>query len=1070
MRLAVNIENPADLSASAESYYPTSQSIDFVRGLASAALEGGAAHALLGPYGAGKSSLAAFALNELSYATSSFAPVSRSDLFGRDQGPVAEVLNAGGLAPMSIVGATEPLASRIVLALKALTTSDSYLGNIPALQPCATLDPREATSDQALLLLNDTARAVRKCGKAGALLIIDEFGRHLEHMLSTASDADLHLLQSIAEATGQADSPLSLVIIQHLGLEHYGSMLHGPRRYEWDKVRGRFSETVLNHSETDTAHIVAKILRNLGVRCPKESQLVQLSEASPILRDTEFLLAARDCYPLHPTTVVLLSRLSKVIGQNDRTIVGWLASDMDSGFRQTWAKHGGAWLYPDVLYDHFFGDVMLAPPNPAFAKRLAAIHTAHERIGDDLSVDARRLFRILALLFFCAGRGVRADRASAVACLPEGTVFDRCIDELTSRSLVLYRQFRSEYVVWEGSDYDVALHMAEELSGLSLDVASEMNGRNPLPVLAHGHLIRTGNRRTAQVLWLKGGDAPPESNGEPRILIWLVDRVPEDVPPTDVVGVADVRALEPHLRESAAIRRLLHQDTALQDDAIASKELETRLAFHEGRVTTMRRELLESDLGWRVGAEDHTTMQRALSAAMDLAYSKAFTLHNELINRNTVSPQVTFALRKLIGHLYADSARENLGIEKFPAERIIYESMLKQTGLHRPTSKGAWQLRLEGTPLTAGLGECVAEARRWFVHSEAHLAPSVDSVVNHLSAPPYGVKRTPGLLVCILILLDDRDAHELYEDQQFLPHWGPDTLLRMLKAPRRFTILGPSASPVNTGDMREYRNALTNRPEMAPGIAPVSLAREALHRHANLSPYAQRTGTVSRPAQAFRRALEVSKSPSDMLFRQIPQALLGSTFPSQDPARRRFLKGLAAVWRELEGADRALMARLQRAALDTLRCATVAEARSCASTFATHLLADENIRHGYESFLSYVSDDTIADDGAWLECVIAKGLGISTPLRSWSDNHASQAEFLLRRNLLALRQARDMLVEGKVQDDAAPFSVFWPNPSVPLGQTTQRVMKRMASLAQSIPASERLAVIADLARMNRSSK
>ena len=1070
MRLAVNIENPTDLSASAKSYYPTSQSIEFVRGLASAALEGGGAHALLGPYGVGKSSLAAFALNELTYATSSFEPLPRPHLFGSERGPVAEVLNAGGLAPLSVVGATEPLASRIIHALKALTHSDSHLRGVSALQFCATLDPREATNDQALHLLNDTARALRECGKAGALLIIDEFGRHLEYMLSTASDADLHLLQSIAEATGRVDSPLSLVIIQHLGFEHYGSMLHGPRRYEWDKVRGRFSETVLNHNETDAAHIIAKILRNIGVPIAKECESVRLTEAAPtILRDPEFLLAARQCFPLHPMTVLLLSRLSAVIGQNDRTMVGWLTSDMDCGFQAKRATQRHAWLYPDVLYDHFFGDILLAPTNPAFAKRLAAIHAAHERLDDDLSVHARLLFRTLALLSFCAGRGVKADRASAVGCLPRGFDFDRCIGELTSRSLVLYRRFRSEYVVWEGSDYDVALRVDEELAGLSLDVASELNKRARLPVLAHGHLIRTGNRRTAQVLWLNEGDTLPQSNGEPRILVWLASRMPDDAPRTDVVGMAETRAIEPHLHESVAIRRLLDTDGALQDDPIATKELEVRLAFHEGRVTLLCQEQLESDLGWYVGGQRQISMQRALSAAMDLAYPKAFKLHNELVNRDRPSPQVTFALRKLIGHLYTKSAQENLGIEKFPAERVIYESMLKQTGVHRLTSEGKWQIRLDDVGLASGLDECVAEVRRMFVQPEQRLAPSVDKVVSRLSAPPYGLKRTPSLLICILVLLEDRNAHELYEDHQFLPYWGPDTLLRMVKAPRRFTILAASASSLDAGHMREYGDTLKGRGQVATDIAPVSLAREALRRHAGLSPYAQRTRAVSRRAQAFRRALEVSRSPSDMLFRQIPNALQGSPFPSQSAARRRFFEALAAVWRELEGADHALMAQLEQAVLDALRCATIPDARAQARNFARCLLADKSVRHSYESFLLRVSDETM-DDGCWLESLVEKGLGLSTPLKSWSDDHASQAEFLLRRNLLGLRQARDILMEGKVQGDAAPFSVFWPNPDVRLGHTAQGIMEKMSSLARSIPPNERLAVIADLVRTEEDAK
>lgn len=1068
MRLSVNIESPADVSASAASYYPTSQSIDFVRGLASAALDGGSAHALLGPYGVGKSSLAAFALNELSYPVSSFEPNARPHLFGTDDGPVADVLSAGGLAPMPVVGAPEPLASRVTLALKTFAGNESVLKDVPALVPYATLDPRDVSGDQALHLLVDAAGAIRERGKAGALLIIDEFGRHLEHMFSTASDGDLHLLQDIAEATGRAESPLSLVIIQHLGLEHYGSTLRGARRYEWDKVRGRFVETVLHHTETDAAHIVAQALDAIGAARSEQQPALRFPKTAPrILRDREFLAIAGRCCPLHPMTVVLLSRLARVLGQNDRTMVGWLTSDMDSGFQAMRVKSHSRWLLPEVLYDHFFRDALWAPPNPAFSRKFAAIHAAYERLDDDLSPNARRLFRTLALLSFCTGSGVRADRPSALACLPRGFPFDRAVDELTSRSLVLYRRYRSEYVIWEGSDYDLNGHVDEALPQTTLDVAAEMNRRSHA-VLAHGHLIRTGNRRTSPVLWLNAGDPPPPGNGEPRILIWLVDGAPPDVElASDVIGAAAPHSITPHLLESTVIRHLLDEDAGLQEDAVAAKEVKSRLAFHEGRIAAVCRELLESDLNWRAGERRFATLQEALSNAMDATYARAFKLHNDLVNRNQVSAPVAFALRKLIDQLYTSSEQESLGIQKFPAERIIYESLLKRTGLHTVAGDGTWRLRLDGDGLTPGLAECISEVRRLFADGRRRTALSVEDVAARLSAPPYGIKRMPATLLCILVLLYDRNAQELHEEGRFLPHWGPDTLIRMLRAPKRFAIVSAAASQVSGRLLRQYWTALVDDGPAPVEVTPLALAREILLRHARLSGYAQRTTTVSDPAQAFRRALEIATSPADMLFRRVPEAFGHKSLPTDARARTAYFRGLKAVWAELEVADRVLMAQLEAAALDTLGCGSVREARRLCRSFAEQLSAAEHLHHGYGAFLAQISDGEVVDDRDWLAGVIGKGLGVSAPIRSWSDQHASHSEFLLRRNLSALRKTRDLLAEGAVQRDAAPFAVFWPNPEVASEDSVRQTAHDMASLAADLTPAERAAAIISAAKSLR---
>ena len=142
--------------------------------------------------------------------------------------------------------------------------------------------------------------------------------------MTSASDSDLHLLQGIAEATGQADAPLSVVIIQHYGLEHYGSRFFGSRRREWEKVRGRFWEIVLDNTETDAAHIAGQILAARGTHSSEPTPIHNEGSSAPrFLHDAAFMSAARRCAPLHPMTLVLLSRLARLLGhRTERSLAG----------------------------------------------------------------------------------------------------------------------------------------------------------------------------------------------------------------------------------------------------------------------------------------------------------------------------------------------------------------------------------------------------------------------------------------------------------------------------------------------------------------------------------------------------------------------------------------------------------------------------------------------------------------------------------------------------------------------------------------------------------------------------
>ncbi len=1067
IRLSVNLESAEDLTVCAKSYHPTGLAIEFIDSLANAALKGGEAHALLGPYGAGKSSLAAFALNQLSCPTSFFVPYRARDSFP-EESVVAKLLESGGLAPITVVGASESLAYRVTCAMSVFAQSMGMSLGESTLKPFADLHSDNVTSEQALRLVVRTTQEARRTGLAGVLLVIDEFGRHLDHMAATASDADFHFLQSLAELTGRTESPLSLLIIQHFGLEHYSRRFFGDRRVEWEKVRGRFRETILHNTETDTAHIIARALQSLHQGDAEKLKFSKPAGSSPkLLQDSRFMAAASNCRPLHPMTIVLLSRLARLLGQQDRTVVGWLTSDLATGFDAQHRRAGDDWIYPHSLFEHFFGDALLVPSNPALAMRFAAIHAARERVGDRVTADARTLLQIIAMLNFVAGRGLSADKVSALACLPTGFPFEKCIAELTESSLVVYRRYRDEYAIWDGSDYDVARKVDQEIAAANLDMAAEMNRVAARTILAHSHFIQTGNRRGAKVYWLRTEDEPPDAEGRPRILIYVGGQKPPDSAAIDVTGITNSRLLEPHLKEVSAIQSLLTDDASLIHDEVAKKEMRLRQDFHKARVSALCDELLESDLQWQVEEARYPSLQKAISAAMDRAYPRAFPLHNDLINKDKVSGQVTAALRKLLEHLHTDIDKENLGITKFPAERIIYQSLLRQSGLHTSQNQ-TWNLQLDEKNLPQAYQPVINEIRKHYLESGHGSGLSIDEVVTILSKPPFGVNRVPAILLCILVVVADRDSHEVYEDHQYVPRWGPQTLLRMLKAPSRFSVTATTKIPISESFLAAYRKALIDKGGAKANHAPVAIARDLLIRHSALSAYARHTTTVSESAQAFRRALSVAKSPGDMLFHTIPSALGYSSPPSAGIDLRSFLSSVKRVQAELEGADAALLQRLEDVTVDTLACESLEAARAHCTKFAMCLMSKRQMYHGYHEFLSQVLNESVSDDRRWLAGVVSEGLGITLPITSWNDSHATQAEFLLRQSVLGLESAGQLVANGQVHQSSAPFAVFWPNQRVASARNDiEDFVRRLSSIVDEVPEDFRLTVVTDLARSLR---
>ncbi len=202
-----------------------------------------------------------------------------------------------------------------------------------------------------------------------------------------------------------------------------------------------------------------------------------------------------------------------------------------------------------------------------------------------------------------------------------------------------------------------------------------------------------------------------------------------------------------------------------------------------------------------------------------------------------------------------------------------------------------------------------------------------------------------------------------------------------------------------------------------------------------------------------------------MLFRAIPDALGHPSLPSDGAERGRFLTAVERVWDELESADTELLERLGHVAFETLGCASTHDTRAQCRDYAGRMVADSRMHHGFEQFLDRLVDDSISDDRGWFSKVLDGGLGIPTPIHSWGDGHASQAEFLLRRNLLAMQRAGRLLAELQLEEEARPFALFWPNPDwQQFGSDVQTLSQRLSAMVREIPRDERVPVIVNLAR------
>jgi len=1016
-RAALNIEEEFDRSDFGENYLPTRQAEKFVEEVTHAVSQGGGAHALSGAYGAGKSSLAIFTMNQLCCKTKRFAPFSFKVKNKSMEKGCKLVQQKGGLLGIAVVGAHTSLGRRIVDGAKAALSD--YVGTPPdSLRKIANIKSPSPDNVKLLSLLGSLADDLSKHRKAGVLLIIDEFGRHLERMVSQQDPSDVHLLQGLAEIAGTRKSVFSLIVVQHYGMEHYSRRLLGSYRSEWEKTRGRFKETWLENTERDVADIAASMFRCSDKPGAKERVAVKkwikthkIFQSAP----EDFPESVEQCWPLHPATIVALTKLSSRLGQNDRTIAGWILSDADSGLKYA-ANHAKGWVYPAALYDHFFGNPQSLPINPVWARRVSEICAADERFqGDDKALELMHTIAVLN----CTGSGV-AEEEILRMCLPPNFPFQDAIASLLQQSLIVYRKHRGEFCIWQGSDYDFAGEIAEAAGKLkNFSLAKELDQHNVMPdIVAYRHLIDTGNFRTLPVKFVNlGGEKPEEEpNGLPRVLVYLGDESKEGPPAPagkhDIVGVLHIPKLAVMGREVAAMRFLLATDHRLQEDAAAKNEIERQLQFVVQQVEDAVSNGIGSAITWRNGKGKWDDIQSAASAVMKKAYKEGFILHNELINRNRSSGSITAALRGLCAAMVESEDKEDLGIEKNPSHSLIYKNFLKENDLHVKNGKG-YGLIFDSRKVAPNLSPVVAFMEQLIFHDNSSKLVNVqEDIMKVLALPPYGVKQAPSLILCVICMLFHKDKLALYENKMYVHKWGRTTLERLLGDPSKFDLMSVLPAKIDKPLLTDYHVAVGGDKSAAATV--IAIARTLLVRYSKLDAYGLHSESVSKRAQKFRRAVVNAKSPSDLLFKDLPASLGGEDFVTDKKIRSQYFRRIKEVLKELSAATTVLLDRMGGIVQAHYDCADVGVARERIMEDANIVFSSQGRLHPiHKQFLEAASGETDADDKTWLRHVAMSGLSARKMPEDWTDADEAEAEFALRRNIIWLQESSGLLRKNK---------------------------------------------------------
>ena len=1067
---SINLTRDADSTSIMESYIPTSRALKTLKHMSDALLQKEAPRAwsLVGPYGSGKSSFAVF-LSHLLSSEKNPARKAAYQVLSKSSKELASAYNSlvsdnAGYCIVLLTGSPDSLSKSLVSALShsANTIWETRKGKKPEVVKVLSHYASQSEPPKVSEILDAIQalqNALDKIGYSGILIAIDELGKFLEYEARHYGANDIFLLQSLAELTfAKHGVKLALVVMLHQSIEQYARGLGETLKAEWAKVQGRFESVPFLDTSEQTLRVVAAAIKKELTKKEEKIVKARISVQVDVLIESNALpstlekKSAEDlfynCYPLHPLSALVLPILCQKVAQNERTLFSYLGSKETHGFVDslTRCKNIADQIQPWEVYEYFIRNQPVATADHFTHRRWAEVVTAVERLGD-AEFESIQTLKTIGLLNIIGGQGgLKASPLLLETCLSSKKSFNKSIKDLQTNSIVQYRKFNSEYRVWQGSDFDLEIKAEEARDKLgNFSLAEKLNERHEiLPIVARKYSIENGTLRYFDPVFSSREEyknLKPKSR-QPRIIFYLAESDDDKQlflnETLNYFESDDIFVLCPNgeqirevLADVLALEQVESTSQELTSDPVAQREYKDRYENSLEHELALISAIMDSpDLNqwyWhhkKIEVTSKRYLQKVLSEILEEVYYSTPIIKNELINRNKTSSQANAARNKLIAALSSNLDKKDLGIEKFPAEKSIYRSLFKATGLHYKTNSGKWALaeadQLDKDNNFYPVWKRIEE----FLISTKDDSNSLIELNEELYSAPFGIKEGVLPLLYIAAIIAYQEKLAVTEDNTYVPYLTQDHLERFLRRPDAFKIQFVDLGGVNGKLIQEY-SAVWRKGKKPDTI--LKIAREIAKLIEDLPLYTRQTKiALSKQAKAIINVFKLSKSPVKLLLEDIPSVLDIDTSKENVEGLHEKLRFALLEMQNCFGEMKKEILSQIALSFDIPKDSTLAEVRksvalSCAGL--ENYTIDEN---GQKGFVIRAQKSKL-DNEAWIDNLLM--FLVSKPANKWTDSDRVAAEYKLGTLIMNIRELEKLRTsyEGLNATTAGDTEVYMLN-------------------------------------------
>lgn len=911
-------------------------------------------------------------------------------------------------------------------------------------------DSRKATPST---VIAELCAAAEENHLDGTLLIIDEMGKFLEASALGSGD-DVYFFQELAEAAARAKGKVVVVGILHQSFGQYATRLGIDTRDDWSKIQGRYSDIPLVAASDEVVELIGRAI-DADARPPWSFKASDAIAASITTRRPAvgegFAHALDACWPLHPAMAALLGPISKrQFGQNERSTFGFLSSVEPYGFRsylQSTPKAKATWYRPDDYWDYLRANlepaILSSPDGHRWAQAVEAVERAEAKTDDPLHVSLIKNIAVIDLFRNGSGLAAEPEVLRALFVGKSQEEIDGALEQLAKWRVILFKKHTGSWSVFEGSDFDIDAAVAQARATLP-DVDFNLLSRlsDLYPVIAKRHYHVTGTFRWMDVVLCRAEDAKQAAEsfkpqkGEFGLFLLALPSKTKSLkaalrecgayssmkPWPVVIGVPPNHVRINDLGAELLSLQSVQSRHELGGDPVARREVQARISavranLEEQLAAALARASWVAD-GVEMSAGSR--LSQLASTLADTVYSDTPGIWSELVNRDKLSSNSVKARRDLLWRMLDNEEEESLGIAGYPAERGLYETLLRSTGLHRQDSNGVWRHMPPDSEHAPAFLKLWQATRSLFSDSEARV--SVTNIHELWSAPPLGVRAGVMPVILTAFLLAHKGNVAAYKDGVFIPRLTDVDIDEYLQDARRFSLRWVTIDEEKTTILSGISKILSEVGATSAAKDPLEAARGLVALVLGLPAWVQRTGCLSPEARSVRDTLLKASDPHKVLFVDLAAIFGGADGQEYVDALRGPVKELAEAYDELLKRIESSMLEALDAPIDDLdRLRARAEAVASVTgdlrqdAFSARLAKHDGGKESIEGILS---------------------LAANKPPRDWNDRDIDSSLLEIARFALRLRQSEALVsVRGRKPTSEA-FAVV-----IGAGRLTQTISR-----------------------------